>query len=227
MHEERSTRENPFSTRRIRPGAVAYCFPAGTAVEDLLQRLSRNRWRGEIIGPHGSGKSALLAALLPALEKAGSHPVLFELHDGQRRLPSGWRRKTESSSLSAPVIVVVDGYEQLSFWSRYCLKRYCRRHRLGLLISSHVSMGLPSVFKTSCSLEMAQQIVENIMQNEEKKISPQIIGDLYARHGGNMREVLFDLYDVVEQQKYEKHGDRSDFPGAMRSMVGENGAALF
>ena len=60
---------NPFSTRRVRPGAIAYCFPEGVDVETLLARLHENGWRGEIVGPHGSGKSALLATLMPAIEQ--------------------------------------------------------------------------------------------------------------------------------------------------------------
>ena len=57
----------------------------------MRKRWSRvcgeNGWWGEILGPHGAGKSALLATLIPAVERAGRRPVLVELHDGQRRLP--------------------------------------------------------------------------------------------------------------------------------------------
>lgn len=198
MHKEMPQGENPFCTRRIRPGAVTYCFPAGVSVEDLVERLRRNRWRGEIIGPHGSGKSTLLSRFLAALEQAGCKPILFDLHDGQSRLPRDWRGKIKLTASSAPSIVVVDGYEQLSRLSRFLLKRYCRIRSLGLLVTSHLPTGLPKIFLTSPSLEMALQVVGQLMQNEQITIPAEIIAELFTRHGGNIRELLFDLYDLFE-----------------------------
>jgi energy-coupling factor transporter ATP-binding protein EcfA2 len=199
--EQKPAGENPFCTRRIRPGALSYCFPQGLTVEDLVDRLSRNRWMGEIVGPHGSGKSTLLACIITAIERTGRHPVSFELHDGQRSLPRGWSGKIKLAALTAPAIVAVDGYEQLSAWSRFWLKRYCRRRDLGLLVTSHAPTGLPEIFRTSASLEMARQIVEQLMQNEQITIPADVVADLFAQHGANIRELLFDLYDLFEQQR--------------------------
>jgi hypothetical protein len=63
--------ENPFSTRHVRPGAIAYQFPPGKSADRLVQRLGENNWQGQIVGPHGSGKSALMAALKAAIEQSG------------------------------------------------------------------------------------------------------------------------------------------------------------
>ena len=199
-HIHHSDFQNPFCTRRIRPGAAPYCFPSGVTAEDLVERLRENRWRGEIVGPHGSGKSTLLARIIPAIEQAGRQAVLFELHDGQRRLPGDWRRKIESPPSSPPPIAVIDGYEQISRWSRFLLKRYCNRRCFGLLVTSHVPAGFPEIFHTSASLEMARQIVDQLMQNEKINISAEIIADLFARHDGDIRELLFDLYDLYEEK---------------------------
>jgi hypothetical protein len=204
MHEERPAGENPFCTRCIRPGAVEYCFPAGVSVEDLVDRLCVNHWRGQIVGPHGSGKSTLLAQILPAIEQAGRQPVLFELHDGQRRMPGGWRRNTELSASAAPPIIVVDGYEQLSTWNRFLLKLYCSRRHFGLFVTSHAPVDFPEIFRTYTSLEMAQQVVRQLIQNKQMTISSEIIGELFDRHGGNIRELLFDLYDLFEQKTRNK-----------------------
>jgi hypothetical protein len=201
MHQENPAGENPFCTRRIRPGVVPFYFPAGMDVENLIDRLRCNQWRGEIVGPHGSGKSTLLASILEAVEQAGREVVCFELHDGQRSLPRDWRLKTKTAAISRPAIVAVDGYEQLSLWNRFRLKSYCRRLHLGLLVTSHAATGLPEIFRTSASLEMALQIVEKIMQKEYFTIPANIIADSLARHGTNIRELLFDLYDYFEQQR--------------------------
>ncbi len=201
MIKQEPAGENPFCSRRIRPGAVPFCFPSGVDVDNLLDRLRRNQWRGEIVGQHGSGKSTLLASILKAVEQAGRQAVCFELHDGQRSLPRDWQSKTMTAALSGKAMVVVDGYEQLSVWNRFRLKRYCRRRHLGLLVTSHADTGLPEIFRTSVSLEMTRQIVEQVMQNQQITIPSNFIADSLARHGGNIRELLFDLYDYFEQQR--------------------------
>ena len=79
--------ENPFCTRRIRPGAIPYYFPQGKSVETLVDKLEANGWDGQIVGPHGSGKSTLLAAMLPEIARRGKRLVHLELQDGVRELP--------------------------------------------------------------------------------------------------------------------------------------------
>ena len=81
--------ENPFSAGRIRPGAMPFLHAAGGDAGMLLERLRQNQWCGQIVGGHGTGKSSLLAALIPAIQDAGRHTLAVELHDGQRRLPGG------------------------------------------------------------------------------------------------------------------------------------------
>jgi DNA replication protein DnaC len=200
MYEGQPYGDNPFSTRRVRPGAVDFCFPEAAGLEELIDRLQRNLWRGEIVGPHGSGKSTLLYSFLTAIQQTGRNPILFELHDSQRRLPKGWRQKIELSALSGPAIVVVDGYEQLNGWNRFWLNRYCRYRHVGLLVTSHSSVGMPKLFRTSPSIETAHKVVERLMQHEQTKFSPDLINELFEKHRGDIRELLFDLYDMYEQQ---------------------------
>jgi hypothetical protein len=202
MGEDNYEVENPFCTRRIRPGDVPYFFPDGMSIEDVVNRLRCNEWRGEITGPHGSGKTTLLRQLLPAVERAGRKPVLFELHDGQRSLFSDGCKKIRTAKTSPPAIIAVDGYEQLSGWSRFWLKRFCRQGKLGLLVTSHEPTGLPEIFNTSTSLDTAFYVVDQLLHNDPQIIPKNIIEKLYARHGGNIRELLFDLYDIFEHQQH-------------------------
>ena len=111
--------ENPFCTKRVRPGAIPFLFPPGEDAESLVRQLCENGWRGEIVGAHGAGKSALLAALIQSIELVGRRTVLVELHDGQRRLPLDLDR---DSRLEPPVVLIVDGYEQLGRWRRFLLR---------------------------------------------------------------------------------------------------------
>ena len=193
--------ENPFCTRACPPGAVPYLFPPEQSAETLVAQLQQDGWWGQIVGPHGSGKSALLAALMPAIQRAGRQPLLVELHDGQRRLPIDL---SHDPRLEPPAVVIVDGYEQLSRWSRFRLKRCCRRRGLGLLATAHRSVGLPQLFHTAADLDLAERIVRQLLGDKTPCINAAELRTRYARHGGNLREMLFELYDLYEQRRLHR-----------------------
>jgi hypothetical protein len=196
---------NPFSTRYIRPGAIEFRFPPGDDAKALVQRLRARDWRGEIIGPHGSGKSSLLAALVPALRDAGKSVLLVELHDGQRRLPVDLKRHPDATGDG---VVIVDGYEQLSWLSRLGVKRVCRRRGMGLLVTSHKPAGLPELYRTAPTLELARSIVESLVAGRSASITSAELAERYALHQGNLREMLFDLYDLYESRRLTEAADR-------------------
>jgi hypothetical protein len=191
--------ENPFATRRVRPGAIPYLFPAGEDAAGVVERLRANGWRGQIVGPHGSGKSTLLAALLPELRRVGRVPLLVALHDGQCRLPPGVNDQLEALPRGA-AIAIIDGYEQLSLWSRFWLEWCCRRRGAGLLVTAHQPVGLPALVQTAVTPETAWRVVEHLLPGPHRSITA---ADVTARLGawaGNLREVLFELYDRHERE---------------------------
>ena len=192
---DESDRENPFCARRLRPGAHPYLFPAGQDVATLLERLRHNGWWGQIIGAHGSGKSSLLATLIPAIGRAGRQVRLVELHDGQRKLPADVCHREATAPES---VLVVDGYEQLSGWSRLWARHYCRRRRCGLIVTAHAPVGLPDLFRTSPTLPLVQEVVGRLLQGRPTAWSAQELSDRFERHQGNVRELLFELYDLYE-----------------------------
>ena len=123
-NEPPSRRANPFATCWTRPGAIAFQFPADESAEQLVARLAAANWRGEIVGPHGSGKSTLVATLQPQLAAAGCSIAAITLRKGQRRIPAAFVRR---SLAAARPLIVIDGYEQLSWPSRLFLRWCCRR----------------------------------------------------------------------------------------------------
>lgn len=188
---------NPFATRYVRPGAVQYLFPSDCNAERLVERLRVNGWWGQIVGAHGSGKSSLLAALSPALN-AERCVISLTLHDGERRLDSGWRHR---KPLDAHSLVVVDGYEQLSRWNKFRLKWICRRRSAGLLVTAHANVGLPTLFETATDVPTAQRIVTGLLMPGDQTIGLGDIAQAWKARAGNLREALFDLYDLYEQRR--------------------------
>jgi hypothetical protein len=180
-----SVAHNPFSTRHTRPGAIPFRFPEGLDAAGLTDRLEANGWRGQIVGPHGSGKSTLLEALLPELSRRRS-VIRVELHGDARRLPA------EVWDAGDGTLVVIDSYEQLDWWTRRRVRKRCR----GLLVTAHRRSGLPDLYRTGVTAELAAAIVRGLLADEIPDLARRL-----AFHRGNLREVLFELYDRYEASR--------------------------
>jgi energy-coupling factor transporter ATP-binding protein EcfA2 len=193
-----AARDNPFSTRHVRPGVIPFLFSPGQNAETLVDRLRHAGWWGEIIGRHGSGKSTLLAVLTAAIERAGQRTVLVTLHDGQRRLPLDPKR---DGRLRPPMVLIVDGYEQLGRWRRLALKRFCRCQGIGLLVTAHAPMGLPLLYQTTVTLGVAELVVRQLLGDQPSPFTVAEVSQALSRRNGDLREMLFDLYDLYEQRR--------------------------
>jgi hypothetical protein len=188
---------NPFATRFIKPGALPFLFTPGESPETLVTRLKANHWQGEIVAPHGSGKSTLLAALVPQLESEGRTLVRCTLRNGESHLPpelQPWR------AWSPNALLIVDGYEQLAWWSRWVLAYRCRRTGAGCLVTSHRSAGFPLLTQLQPSVATAEQVVRQLGVPEDRVASKRI-SEVYHACQGNIREMLFQLYDDFEQHR--------------------------
>ncbi len=189
---------NPFSATRLRPGTIEFVFEHGRNLAQLVDLLEANRWLGEITGRHGTGKSTLLAALTPAIEARGRSVNAITLSAGQRNLPHGYLASLRSAAGSG--VAVIDGIEQLDAWSRLGLKRTCRMCDAGLLAATHRSAKLPCIYQTAIDVPRAWKVVERFQQGYPPLVR---IGDLVerlAQRQFDLRESLFDLYDLYEQR---------------------------
>jgi hypothetical protein len=189
---------NPFSAARLRPGTIDFVFEEGKNLQQLVDTLAVNAWHGQIIGRHGTGKSTLLAALTPAIEGRGRPVKSITLVAGQRRLPREFIGSLQSSAGLG--VAAVDGVEQLHFWNRLLLKRLCRTRGVGLVVTSHRSALLPTLYETAVDKARAWRVVQRLQDGFPPRIE---IGDLearLARHRDNLREALFDLYDLYEER---------------------------
>jgi len=191
-------RSNPFCAARLQPGTIDFVFEQGKSLEQLVDVLQSNAWQGQITGGHGTGKSTLLAALTPAIEGRGRFVQSITLVAGQRHLPRDFFAALRFSAGLG--VAAVDGVEQLHFWSRLFLKRFCQTQGVGLVVASHRSAHLPTLYETALDEPRAWNVVQRLQNGFPPRIE---FGDLaarLARRQGNLREALFDLYDLYEER---------------------------
>jgi energy-coupling factor transporter ATP-binding protein EcfA2 len=194
-----SAPSNPFATRFTRPGALEFSFPDGVTAQTLIERLAAQGWWGQIVGPHGSGKSTLLQTLRAALADAGRDVVGFRQRPRERRLAVA---HAETRHWSSATLVVIDGYEQLGWLSRRWIKSACRRAGAGLVATTHVDVGLPLLWTTAPSEALARQLVARLLASEERPlIDDADVSRCYQQHAGNLREMLFALFDLYESRQ--------------------------
>ena len=179
-------RDNPFSTDRVL--AVRY-KPQGFTWAQLLDRLEGFGYRGAIVGPEGSGKTTLLEDLEPLLAARG-----FAVHAVRLDRDRRWLHPTDLQRLRQQLrpntVVLLDGLEQLSAfrWRKF---RRLTRGAGGLIATSHRAFRLPVVVRTQTSLPLLETLVAELLPGGGAPGLP----EAFARHRGNLREVLRELYD--------------------------------
>ena len=197
---EDSMPPNPFSTRFIQPGAISYeCFD-GTVTELAERFLKLPSKRGSIIGPHGSGKSTLVASLelrfRAILPNSKIHPLRFSTDRSASR-------SLKSVSEWVPgSIAILDGYEQLRFWPRFTIERIARARSISILATAHQPIrGFETIWKTTVNESSSKWVVEQLLQqtgvpdSSKELLQSEAWSRSRAKHGQNLRESLFDMYD--------------------------------
>jgi hypothetical protein len=183
-------RDNPFAATRVL--SIRYEFPQGQA-GTLLARLERLRYRAAIVGPHGTGKTTLLEDLEKPLARLGFRVTRLRLDAGHRRFPR--RRLSQwAATLDARDLVCLDGAEQLD-GVRWMMFRWRTRRAGGLLITSHRPGLLPTLIECTTSPELLDGIMSRLAPKTGGVRTP-TPEDLFARHHGNLRDALRELYDV-------------------------------
>lgn len=190
--------QNPFSTVNVKPGAIAFQFGGNISAASLIAQLKQNDWRGQIVGPHGSGKSTLLKTLIPEMEATGRVVRGYFAKPNDQRLDMF---TADQAIWTAATQVVIEGYELLSQRTRRMLDRVCREKQSGLLITCHKPQGLPALYETSITVEMATSLVESLLPEDCDFITADDARDSFSRHGQNLRELFFELYDLYEQRR--------------------------
>ncbi len=227
-------KNNPFSSRYIRPGAIEYRFFNGQSIDALVEQFCRSRHRrAAIVGPHGSGKSTLLHSLVPRLgsiqwtwDSAAASSMTppssltMDGHELRPRVEKGlfpsirWFRISASSRDASPLfadmqqwsdktLLVIDGYEQLGMFDRVKLWQGVRRSNVGLLVTCHFPLFFyPTLMTTAVTEDSAEYVVRRLLASRRELADKLIRSDRWQairdRWQNNLRESLFELYDLME-----------------------------
>ena len=87
----------------------------------------------------------------------------------------------------------LDGAEQLGTvaWRRF---RWQTRRAGGLIIATHTPGRLPTLIECTTSVGLLERIIHRLAPDGLDAESP--AAELFARHRGNIRDALRELYDV-------------------------------
>ena len=205
---------NPFATRFVEPGAVSWIGEGEHSLGEIFDRFSAYQHRGAVIGPHGSGKSTLLEHLVPMLgEVLARMDVDGELREGEYGPEAGiiWVRVRDPKRISWSSlrkfwsknrILIVDGWDQLSWIKQTMICIETGLAGMGLLVTSHCHrpgpfpLGLCVFHHTDVSGALARQVVKHLAPNSQ--FSELDLMTRLAMHQGNFREVLMDLFDEYQ-----------------------------
>ena len=141
--------------------------------------------------------ATLVETLGEELQRVGRHVVILRLRGGQGHRSSvtpinpPWSTATQ---------VIADGYEQLGCLGRARLRWTARHAGAGLIVTAHAPAGLPTLLHTAPDLETVQAMVHTLLGDQLSVIRDQDVAASFASHCGNVREVLFDLYDLYERR---------------------------
>ena len=176
--------ENPFRSDRVESLLFR---EKGVHLDSLLKQLDEHNGRGSLVGPKGSGKTTLLLELADAISQRGLSPRIVRLNSGGQRFHLSLLRDMDGKTA-----LLLDGAEQLPLYMWWYI-RWLARKLPYFVTTSHVRTHLPLLHRHQTSPELLRMLVSELYPDPLDVV----MGDLYARHGGNIRECLRELYDIV------------------------------
>lgn len=189
-------RRNPFATRHTRPGMLPPLDDRGEPIDPA--RLLAGVGPGRVVavmGPHGHGKSTLVAAVAVAARAAG-----WAVREVRVRSPlESWRPVAAAIAAARGTFLACDGWERAFPGTATAVRIIAAARGLRVVVTVHRRGSLPILARCDTSPRLLAQLVARL-PDHAGLISAHDVDDAYRRHEGNLREALYDLYDRFERQ---------------------------
>jgi len=204
-------RSNPFSTRFTRPGALHFVGDVNL-IDSAVLLYHNHRFIGQIVGPHGCGKTSLSCAIEGkcrttfqsirhvTLRQTGRFFSLRNSASDKLFAKMPWVQPTgnDDNKCDRKELLIIDGIESLSFLQRWVLIATCRRRGIGLLLTTHRRLArIPVIASLQSNLDTFREIVAVLDPN--LTVDPAGLAKTFSNNGGNIRESLMELYDQFEE----------------------------
>ena len=195
--------DNPFATRFTTPGRIPYLFADDASLTKVVAKLKSSGFRGQIIGPHGSGKSTFLHTIVHEMKKLFVDVRFVRIQTKSRE--THWENVSSSQTPidisrkdyvgSKRRVVVIDGFEQLPLLQRRLAIGWTRKNQVGLIVTAHRNVGLKTVLKTTNDSSTLERVVEWLQRHNDNRLPSEEIKTSFEAADQNIRETLFLLYD--------------------------------
>lgn len=183
-------RDNPFRVERLHGLRFRLAHGPGDGIESVWSRLRASDGRGAIVGPHGTGKTTLLAELAERLRGHGLSVRSVRIGAGTRAL-SPTQHERLLAHLTADDAVLLDGAGHLLPWHWWRVRRATRGARF-LVVTCHRAGRLPTLLRTSSSPALLAELAAEL----GAPIAGESAARLLSENRGNVRDALRALYDA-------------------------------
>lgn len=188
---------NPFRSSALQ--TLRYCL-SEHEISKLLTQAEKRNYRACIKGPHGTGKSTLLADIAILLEDDGKevawHYINRQMSRDEKNVVLHSIIRGEKNKIHC-----LDGGESLGFILWNFLICYCYVKKIPLLATTHFPCLLPALFETKNNLDLTLTLSAKLAARYWDDSLKQAVEEAYYRHSGNMRDVFGDCYLYCARNK--------------------------
>ncbi|TWT40236.1 hypothetical protein [Botrimarina hoheduenensis] len=182
---------NPFATCWTGTGKLAHVETRALSLPKLQVELERLGYRGQVVGPHGVGKSVLVRSLAAHI---GGPPSIV-VTTPARALLRGIRGDRRT-------LLVIEGLERWSMLLVGLWTIFVRWSGLRVLVTTHrVVRGIPVLTTLSPSAEIFALLFDQLTRERPTPISLSEAAACFHAHGGDYRATWLALHLEHERRR--------------------------
>lgn len=186
---------NPFAVSAVEPGAIPWFVQPGMPdAADVLDAAEAGAG-GVILGPHGTGKSTLLRHVQALAAARGRRVVWW-------RAEPIWRRAAARPAWADVDLLLVDSAERMGGLRWWLLRLRARAAGVPVVGTAHRPGRGRTLARRTIDVELLRAVVERLLDGTGAQ--PPADDDLRRRldrRRGDLRQVLWDLYDAWERRE--------------------------